>query len=631
MEKSDEGMHVVRFAAFEANCTTGELRKHGIRVKLQDQPFQILAMLLARPGELVTREEIRRSLWPSGTFIDFDNGLNTAINRLREALGDSAENPKFIETLPRRGYRFIGALDSAAPARAQGVGSASAFPRAEESPGGARPRWRRKTALAAGGVALTALLALGIWFAVFRARGKAIESVAVLPFVNASADPNTEYLSDGITESLINNLSQLPNLRVMARSTMFRYKGKEADPEKVGQDLRVRAVLSGRLLQRGDTLIVQAELMDVATGSQLWGGQYNRRLPDLLAVQDQISQEISEKLRLRLTGEEKSRLASPRAANPDAYELYLQSRFYFNRRSPEAVKKALDYLNQAIARDPNYALAYAALADCYVILEDRRIIPSEEAYTKGMVAVQRSLALDPTLAEPHAAMAVLRAAHDFAWAGAEAEFKRAIELNPNYATAHQWYGQMLMDVGRLEEAHQQLELARGLDPLSLQVQRTLGDLYEYARQFDRSIAECSKIEDMDSGFAPAHFCLAKVYFLKGMYPEAAAERQKYLLGMDEREIAALYEGISEEVSYRRAVSREITLLKERAKNRYVSPMSVVDLYVQLGDKEQAMAWLEKAYQERASRLRYLKMDAVYDPLRADPRFQDLLRRIGLPQ
>jgi TolB-like protein/DNA-binding winged helix-turn-helix (wHTH) protein len=624
-------MRPVRFGPFEANFTTGELRKHGIRLKLQDQPFQILAMLLVRPHELITREEIRQKLWPSGTFVDFDNGLNTAINRLREALGDSAEQPKFIETLPRRGYRFIGALDGAAPTRVQEVGSVSAFREAEETAGGARPWWRRKAALATGGVALAALLALGIWRTVFRAPGQAIDSVAVLPFVNASTDLNTEYLSDGITESLINNLSQLPNLRVIARSTMFRYKGKQADPEKVGQDLRVRAVLSGRLMQRGDTLIVEAELMDVAKGSQLWGGQYNRKLADLLAVQDQISQEISEKLRLRLTGEEKLRLASPRAVNPDAYELYLQSRFYFNRRSPEAVKKALDYLNQAIARDLNYALAYAGLADCYVILEDRRVIPSEEAYTKGLEAAQRSIELDPTLAEPHAAMAVLRAAHDFAWAGAEAEFKRAIELNPNYATARQWYGQMLMDVGRLEEARQQLELARGLDPLSLQIQRNLSDLYEYARQFDRSIEECRKIEDMDSSFAPAHFCLAKAYFQKRMYPEAAAEWQKYLVPMDEREIAALYECVSDEVSYRRAVSREITLLKERAKTRYVSPMTIADRYVHLGDREQAIAWLEKAYQERASRLRYLKMDPVYDPLRSDPRFHDLLRRIGLPQ
>jgi TolB-like protein/Tfp pilus assembly protein PilF/predicted Ser/Thr protein kinase len=491
--------------------------------------------------------------------------------------------------------------------------------------------WRGKTALAAGAVTLLALLALGTWSVVFRTRGKAIDSVAVLPFVNSSGDPNTEYLSDGITEGVINNLSRLRQLRVMARTTVFHFKGREDDPQKIGRDLDVGAVLVGRIQPRGDLLTVQTELVDVASGAQLWGEKYNRKLADLLVVQDEISGEISEKLRLRLTGGEKLQLANVRAANPAAYELYLRGLYYWNRRTPEAVKNAAEYMDQAIAKDPNYALAYAGLANCYVILEDRRLIPSEEAYTKGMAAAQRSLELDPTLAEPHAAMAVLRAARDFAWEGADAEFKRAIELNPNYATAHHWYGQMLMDVGRLEEAREQLELARGLDPLSLQIQRNLGDLYEYARQFDQSIEECRKIEDMDPSFPPAHFCLAKVYFQKRMYPEAAAEWQKYLLRMDEREIAALYDGVSEEVSYRHAVSREITLLKERSRTRYVSPMTLADRYVLLGDREHAIAWLEKAYQERASRLRYLKMDPVYDPLRSDPRFQDLLRRIGLPQ
>jgi len=493
----------------------------------------------------------------------------------------------------------------------------------------ARPWWRSKTAAAGGGVAAIAVLALGAWLALTPARGKAINSVAVLPFANQGNDPNTEYLSDGITEGVINSLSRLPQLRVMARTTVFRYKGREDDPQRIGRDLGVGAVLVGRIQPRGDLLTVQTELVDVSSGTQLWGEQYNRKLADLLAVQDEISREISDKLRLRLTGEEKSRLTSARAVNPEAYQLYLQGRFYWNKRSDEGIKKAMEYMNQAIAKDPNYALAYAGLADCYVILADRGVIPGEEAYAKGMAAAQRALEFDATLAEPHAAMGTLREGHDNDWAGGEAEFKRAIELNPNYATAHQWYGLMLMNLGRLDEARQQIQIARGLDPLSLQIQNNVVLLYEYAHQFDRGIEELHKILEMDPSFPPALLRLALLYEHKGMYREAAAEWQRFNL-LEDRELAAAWEGITDEAGYRRAVSREIVLLKERAKTRYVSPIIFARRYVQLGEKEQAIASLEKAYQERSATLRYLKMDPRYDPLRSDPRFQDLLRRLHFP-
>ncbi len=481
-----------------------------------------------------------------------------------------------------------------------------------------KPWWRTKAA-AAGGVAAIAVVALAAWLALSPARGKAINSVAVLPFANQGNDPNTEYLSDGITEGVINSLSRLPQLRVMPRTTVFRYKGREAAPQKIG-----------RIQPRGDLLTVQTELVDVSSGTQLWGEQYNRKLADLLAVQDEISREISDKLRLRLTGEEKVRLGSARAVNPEAYQLYLQGRFYWNRRTEEGVKKAVEYMNQAIAKDASYALAYAGLADCYLILGDRGVIPGEEAYGKGMAAAQRALELDATLAEPHAAIGSLREDHDYDWASAEAEFRRAIELNPNYATAHQWCGLMLMNLGRLDEARQQIEIARGLDPLSLQIQFNVGALYQDMHDFDRAIEEYRKIAEMDPNFVSAHAGLGGVYELKRTYREAAAEWEKFLLLINEREAAALYEGVTEEAGYRRAVSRQITLLKERAKTRYVSPRIMANLYVRLGDKEQAIPWLEKAYQEHASGLQYLKTDFRYDPLRSDPRFQDLLRRLHFP-
>ncbi len=518
--------------------------------------------------------------------------------------------------------------DSARVAATSTVTPVASVPAAQPAVS-ARPWWRNKV-VAAGGVAAIAAMALGAWLALAPARGKAINSVAVLPFANQGNDPNTEYLSDGITEGVINSLSRLPQLRVMARTTVFRYKGREDDPQKIGRDLGVGAVLVGRIQPRGDLLTVQTELVDVSSGTQLWGEQYNRKLVDLLAVQDEISREISDKLRLRLTGEEKSRLASAHAVNPDAYQLYLQGRFYWNRRNPEAVKKAIGYMNQAIAKDPNYALAYAGLADCYVILANRGVVSGEEAYTKGLAVAQRALELDTTLAEPHAALALLRETHDFNWAGAEAEFKRAIELNPNYATGHQWYGLLLMDLGRLDEARQQIEIARGLDPLSLIIQVNVGELYYAMHQFDRAVEEFRKVSEMDPNFPRGRLALADVYLRKRMYQEAAAEAQKGLLLDNEPEAAALYEGVADEASYRRAVSRRITLLKEGAKSRYVSPMTIAELCVRLGDNEQAIAWLEKAYQEHASGLTDLKTDPLYDSVRSDPRFQDLLRRVGLP-
>src|SRR5712692_7127792 len=454
METPPEKMRVLRFGPFEANFTTGELRKYGIRLKLQDQPFQVLKMLLARPGELVTREEIRQRLWPSGTFVDFDNSLNAAVNRLREALGDSAENPKFIETLPRRGYRFISALDGIDPARVPAVPSGSRFSGAEETAGGARP-WRlRKTSLAASAVALAAALGVATWLAVFRTKTDAIDSLAVLPFASNSLDPDTEYLSTGLTESLINNLSQLPNLRVIARSTVFRYKAKEGDPQKVGQDLHVRAVLSGRLLRRDDTLIVQAELMDVAKGSHLWGGQYNRKKAEVFALQEDLSKQISEELRFRLTPEDFFLLATRSTENAEAYELYLKGRFFWNKWTDEGVRKGMSYLQEAIKTDPNYALAYAGLAESYVSLGDLGIgvLPPREANAAAESAAQKAIALDDTSAEGHTALAMARFRCDGDLTSVEKEFKRAIELNPGNAAAHHWYSHYLLAMSRTQEA-----------------------------------------------------------------------------------------------------------------------------------------------------------------------------------
>jgi serine/threonine-protein kinase len=495
------------------------------------------------------------------------------------------------------------------------------------------PWWRKKVALVVG-AALATLLLVTVWFAFFRGRGEAIDSVAVLPFANASGDPNTEYLSDGISESIINSLSQLPNLRVMARSTVFHYKGKESDPQKVGHELGVRAVLAGRLLQRGDTVVVQTELVDVDKGSQLWGEQYNRKLADLFAIQEDISQEISEKLRLRLTGEEKVRLTERHVVNPEAYQLYLKGRYYWNKRTEEGFNKAIEDFDQAIEKDPNYALAHAGLADSYILLGEYGLLPPSEAYGKAREAATRALELDDTLGEAHNALAAVKANYDWDWPGAEREYKRAIELNPGYATAHQWYSEMLSWLGRHEEALAEIKRAQQLDPLSLIINTVSGRVLLLAGQNDLAIEQLRKTLEMDPNFAFAHYILGAAYLRKGAFAEAIAEFQGattlspnitgYKAGL-----GYAYGRAGKSAEARKLLSE----LEELSRRRYVSWLDFEAIYAGLGEKDQAFAFLEKAYEQRDYRLVtglvYMKV-TVPDPWRSDPRFQDLLRRVGLP-
>ncbi len=499
--------------------------------------------------------------------------------------------------------------------------------------------WRkaaRSAAYAAAGLLALAVLLVGLnvggWrdLLLGRAASPRIESLAVLPLANLSADPGQEYFADGMTDALITDLGKVSALRVISRTSVMRYKGTKKPAQEIARELHVDAILEGTVIRAGDRVRVTANLIEASPERHLWSESYERDLHDVLALQDDIALSIAREIKVKLTPREKVQLASARAVNPEAYQLYLQGRYYWNRRSPEAIKKALEYMNQAIAKDPNYALAYAGLADCYLVLAESGQISGEEAYTKAKAAAQRALELDSTLAEAHAALATLREFHDYDWAGAEAEYKRAIDLNPNYATGHQWFGVHLTALGRLDEARQQYEIARGLDPLSLQIQVNLASLYSAARQFDRAIDEYRKIAEMDPNFSTAHFSLAVVYYLKRMYPEAAAEERKGLLLNNEPEAAALYENVTDEASYRRAVERGIARRKEESKTRYVSPFDLANLYLRLGDKEQALAWLEKAYQEHASGLEYLKVRPLYDPLRSDLRFQDLLRRLHFP-
>ncbi len=511
------------------------------------------------------------------------------------------------------------------------VGEASGLQREREAlPYQLRRRWRWA---AVGIAALAVCLAAAAFFYLrfLRTPAKAIDSIAVLPFVNASADPNTEYLSDGITESLINNLSQLPNLRVMARTTVFHYKGKEVDPQKVGQDLKVRAAVTGRVQQRGDTLVIQAELVDVDKGSQLWGGQYNRKLADVFAVQEEISKEISEKLRLKLTGEDQTRLTKRYTENTEAYQLYLKGRYYWNKRTADGFQSAIAHFQQAIEKDPNYALAYSGLADCYNLLSTYGHVPPRETYPRGKAAATKALELDDKLAEAHASLAWAKLTYDWDWPDAQRELERALELNPNYATAHFWYSYYYFAMGRLDDAVRELRRSLELDPLSLIINANLGWALVYQRQYDRAIEQGMKTLEMDPNFGPAHSLLGWAYLEKGRYAEAISEAQKAssdVGGIPER-FLVLARAYLKSGNIGKA-QKVVEDLKDLSKKRYVSAYAMAHAYIGLDDKERAFEWLEKAYEERSLRPDLMRLDLAFDPLRSDPRFQDLMRRVGLP-
>lgn len=463
-----------------------------------------------------------------------------------------------------------------------------------------------------------------IYFLFMQGSRAAINSIAVLPLVNANNDANTDYLSDGITESLINSLSQIPELRVIARSTVFRYKGQEHDAQKIGSELGVRAVLMGRVLQRGDTLTIQVDLVDTSDGSQLWGEQYTRKLSDILVMQQNISREVSEKLRLKLSGAQKEQLAKRYTESTEAYELYLRGRYQWNRRTPDGLMKGIEYFQQAISADPNYALAYAGLADSYNVLSTNAVRPPKEAFPKAKEAAEKALAIDDTLAEAHSSLAFIKTVYEWDWAGAEREFKRAIEINPNYSTAHYWYAfAHLLSMGRMGEADAEIKRALALDPFSLIINTNLGRTYHLARQYDKAIEQYRKTLEMDPTFPRAHDRLQEAYEQKGMYREAIADLEKV-----SPEFAARLRSAYEKSGVAGYWQTRIDFDKE-SKQTYAAPYFTAVKYAALGDQEQAFQWLEKAYQERDTWLVHLKVDPMLDGLRSDPRYTNLLARMNL--
>jgi TolB-like protein/Tfp pilus assembly protein PilF len=497
----------------------------------------------------------------------------------------------------------------------------------------AHPWWKGKAAIATAAVALIVVLAAAVWFYRLRAgSGDAIDSLAVLPFVNASADPNAEYLSDGITESLINSLSQLPHLKVMSRDSAFMYKGKDTDARKVGQTLGVRAVLKGRVVQHGDDLEISAELVDARDDSHIWGQQYSRKASDIFALQGDLAKEMTSMLRVRLTGEDEKRMMKAPTDNPEAYQDYLKGRYLWSRATEDGVNKGIEYFQQAIAKDPNYALAYAGLADSYTLLAGLAVAPPKESFPKAEAASLKAVELDETLGEAHVSRGFILGLYDWDLPGADKEFLRAIELNPNNSNAHHLYGIILLHAGRLDDAMSEERRAVELDPLSPVANRAEGAMFFYQRKYDQAIEQLKKTLDLAPNFGLAINDLGEAYLEKSMFAEAIAEFEKGV-AMPLGKVAPLS---SLAYAYARAgrkaeAQKILDQLNKLSKQQYIQPRLMARIYVGLGDKDKAFEFLEKSFDDRSieSGFATLNVDPTFDPLRSDPRLPELLRRMNL--
>ncbi len=643
---------VVRFGIYEVSLQSGEVRKAGLRIRVQQQPMKLLEILLERPGEVITREELRSRVWTDESFGDFDQAVNIAIAKLRSALGDSAENPRFIETLPKRGYRFIADVS---------VVDADARPKRPESADGdltaiggkdkegnnnnndeklqgaglavapKRRLWPPLRSIIAFALVLScSMLAIRL----LRSRGDAptgIRSLAVLPLENLSADASQSYFADGMTDELITDLAQISALRVISRTSVMVYKGARKPLPQIARELNVDAVVEGTVLRSGDQVRITAQLIEASTDKHLWSQSYEGELRDSLALQNTVARAIADQIRINLTPQEQAALKNVKVVNPQAYESYLKGRYFWNKRTADGLKVALAYFNQAIEEDPKYAQAYSGLADTYALLGDWQyaVMTPKEAFPKAKAAAIKALELDSTLGEAHNSLAFVLDGFDWDFDAAGKEFRRAIELNPGYATAHHWYAWHLSLLGRYDEAIAEMRKAENLDPLSLIINADLAELLVLAHSYDESIQQSRKTIEMDPNFALAHNQLAQAYLQKHMYAEAVAELQKAVQLSTGSPTCIANLARAYVVSGKRSEAEKLLSdLKKHSNPGYSNASEIAMIYASLGDTDQAMNWLEKGFEERFNPGVLLRPG--FDPLRSDSRFQGLVHRIGLP-
>jgi TolB-like protein/DNA-binding winged helix-turn-helix (wHTH) protein/tetratricopeptide (TPR) repeat protein len=624
---------------YEANIPARELRKHGTQVRLRGQPFCLLTMLLERPGAVVTRDEMRQKLWPDDTFVDFEHSLNSAVKKLRAALGDSPDNSRYIETIPRVGYRFVAPVQEVPPAGlpAPEVPASSKESQTQAAPEVSRWRWPR---LVAGGLTLVALAAVATfaWRMVHLRPGLARERVvlAVLPFSNLTGDPSQEYFSDGLTEEMIAQLGHMDpdRMSVIARTSVMHYKGTSEPLLQIGGELGVQYVLEGSVRRDSGRVRVTVQLVRVKNQTQVWSREYDRDLADLLTLQNGVAQEVVDEMQVTLGGKPKPAvtLAAKPPASPGsyaAYDLYLQGRYFWNKRTGEGFRRAADYFQQAIEHDPNYARAYAGLADTDALMSTWFGGPQNELMPKARASALKALQLDDTLAEAHTSLALIAENYDYDWQTAEKEFKRAIQLDPGYATAHQWYAEYLSWLGRFEEALAESEKARQLDPLSMIIAADHAVILYYARQYERALAQSLAVLNMDAS-AP-HAASTVIYSYVQLHKFAEAQE---FIEQHPATINRQWVPVEEAIVYghwgRASAAQEELTRVERSLWEPQQRIPVLLLvYSAMGKRDQTIALLQEAVANRSNVVTCIKVDPMYDQLRSDPRFQDVLRRVGL--
>ncbi len=580
---------VLRFDNFELDTRSGELRKQGLKLRLQGQPLQVLAMLLNRAGDLVTREELRAEIWPADTFVDFNHSLHNAIARIRETLGDSAGTPRYIETLPRRGYRFIEPVDDV----------------------------KRETAVSA----------------LHRSRKcdpREIQSVAVLPLEDLSADSADDYFADSMTEALITSLAKIKALRIISRTSAMQYKGARKSLPQIARELNVDAVVEGSVLRSAERVRINAQLIHAASDHHLWAESYERDFRDILSLQGEIARQVANEVSIILTPEERARLGSTRPVDPEAHDWYLKARYYWNKRTEESVKKAQSYFQRGIDSDPTYAQGYAGLADSYHILGYYNALPPGEAYPKAKAAALKALELDNSLAEPHATLGVVKRDFEWDWSGAEMEFQKAIEINPGCVEAYHWRGTLFSMLGRHAEALREKTKALAIDPLSVVIKTDLARMLYFSRDYDQSLEQYRAALDMEPSFASAYLWLSHVYQQQGLFDQAISELKTGMRLSNDTIFALAKLGHGYAIAGRRDEARAVLdQLKALSSQKYISPYDVAMIYVGLQENDEAFSWLQRALAQRSLWLGYLNVEPQLDPLRSDQRFPELLRRIGL--
>ncbi len=627
------------FGEFTLDQASYRLQRGAHLLRLEKLPMELLILLVQRRGELVSREEIAECLWGKDVFLDVDHGINTAIRKVRRALRDDPERPRFLETVVGKGYRFAAPVTCgngtpnpapSLPAPAQSASGPATLP-GKESAASVRPR------IFLGIIIVLSLLAVA-WalkrgLAARRASEPAITSLAVLPLKNLSGDPAQEYFADGMTEELIGRLSSIRGLRIISRTSVMRFKDTRQSVPEIARALQVDAIVEGSVLREGSQVRVNVQLIRGATDEHIWAKEYQRQNRSILRLQAEIAQTIVRQVRVTLSPQAQLGLAETQELDPEAYEDYLKGRYYLNQSTEDALKRSVAYFQQAVTRDPDYALGYSGLADACALLGFRGDLPSKDALSRAKAAALKAIALDDTLAEPHASLGFIAETHEWDWATAEREYKRALELNPGDARAHHWYAGYLTYVGRLDEGIAEEKRARELDPVSLPVNNALAGRLLVSNHLQEAMEQIRITLQLDPHFAPAHQTLGWAYLSQGKRNEAIEEFQKavQLSGSHDTDLLLDLGFAQAAAGNRKEARRILTEIKALHARGRAPSGAIAILYGALGERNQAFAWLDKAYQERDPELTYIKVpNRRFEPLRHDPRFQRLVRRIELP-